>query len=287
MRFFCLTLFLSVFFLFHSPHDAKAAVWVEQMSGNAQSIIIARKGNFLDVEEMMRLLPGDVVKVLDGKSTVRLLLGSGEVKNITKAASPYTVAGKGGKNSLLANLFGEVKKMLVVSTDEAEAVAMITRGDGVLILADKSDQNFVLSQTGDLIVAWQGCHGPYHLTLDNTDLEKIVIEKKNIGDRHLALNMKDMEAGEYTVLVQDSAKIKNDSNKLNLTLSSRDELPVEAQKILDLKLDKRVEARLLINLLRDQPEWRFYIYSLSIAHKLEPEKKYIEVKQKIGKQKCQ
>ena len=286
MRFFYLTILLSIVFISQSLEGARAAIWVEQLTGNSQSIIISRKGDFLQVEEMMRLLPGDIVKVTDGKSSVRILLGSGEVKNISKARSPFTVAGKDNSNSFLANLMGEVKKMLVVSADETQAVAMITRGDGVLILADKAEQNFVLSQTGDLLVVWQGCHMPYALTLDNTDLEKIVIEKKGIGEQRFALNMMDMEDGEYTVQVQDSAKIQNSSNTLNLTLASASELPADAQKLLALKLDKRVEARLLINLLRDIPEWRFYIYSLAITHDLEAEQKFIERKQKIGQKKC-
>ena len=121
-------LFLSIFFFGSLCQNSIAAVWVEQISGNPAAILIVRKGNFIKVEEVMRLQPGDIIKVQDDTSTVRLMMGNGALKTIGKTHSPFTLAGGKKEGSFLANLMGEVKKMLVASSDQTEAVAMMTRG---------------------------------------------------------------------------------------------------------------------------------------------------------------
>ena len=80
-----------------------------------------------------------------------------------------------------------------------------------------------------------------------------------------------LEAGEYQVLIEGGGKTSS-SIEIELLIVEPSELPAQAQKLLALKLDKRVEARLLINLLHKQPEWRFFAYSLALHHGLEKER---------------
>ena len=273
-----LTIFLSMFILLQASERTRAAVWVEQVNGNSKAIIIARKGNFLETTEMMRLLPGDIVKVTDGKSSVRILFGSGNVKNITKAASPFTIEGKQEGSSFLTNLFGEVKKMLVANSDETQAVAMITRGRSkqLVMLGTGDEENLVLAGQRPLAVAWSGGAAPYKLSLINPDSDEAVFAKAALTEQQLTIDTKSMgtsglAAGEYQVLVEGAAKTSS-SIEIELLVVEASELPEQAQQLLKLSLDKRVEARLLINLLHKQPAWRFFAYSLALQHGLEKER---------------
>ncbi len=271
-----------VLFLFSSPFDAGAAVWVEQIHGNPQAVIISRNGNFMQAKEMMRLKAGDVVKVLDEKSSLRLLLGSGKIKSISRDSSPYRIAGKQKGSSFLANLMGEVKKMLVASADETEAVAMMTRGRSrqLAMLAAGADENLVPAGAAPLTIGWQGGKAPFRISLTRGDDEKplmfkagllatqMTFDPANIGSRELG-------AGEYQLLLEDGDEKSPSSSEIDLLLVEKEELPEKAQKLLSLGLDKRVEARIMINLLHEQPEWRLYAYSLAAQYGLEKERKML------------
>ncbi len=281
MRFLTLTalsLFLSLFFLLQANEHVFATIWVEQISGQSKAIIIARNGNFLETSEMMRLMPGDVVKVTDDKSSIRILLGSGAIKNINKAASPFTIEGKQEGSSFLTNLFGEVKKMLVASSDETEAIAMMTRGRSkqLLLLGAAAEENLMLAGMRSLTIAWSGGAAPYKLSLINPDNDQPVFSKIGLAEQKWTIESTQMgasglEAGEYQVLVEAGDKSPS-STEIELLVVERSELPPLAQKLLKLSLDKRVEARLLINLLHKQPEWRFFSYCLALQHGLEKER---------------
>ncbi len=281
MRFLTITalsLFLSLFFLLQANERVFATIWVEQISGQSKTIIIARKGNFLETSEMMRLMPGDVVKVTDDKSSIRILFGSGAIKNIDKAASPFTIEGKQEGSSFLTNLFGEVKKMLVASSDETEAVAMMTRGRSkqLVILGTGAEENLVLAGAQTLAVEWSGGAAPFKLSLINPDRDEPVFSKAGLTEQKLTIEAagigaSGLEAGEYQVLVEGGDKGAS-SIEIELLIVEPSELPAQAQKLLALGLDKRVEARLLINLLHKQPEWRFFTYGLALRHGLEKER---------------
>lgn len=274
MRISFLSAILAVIFLFHSNYGVRAAVWVEQISGNAQAVIVTRKGQFLKAEEMMRLQPGDVVKVTDDKSSVRILLGSGAIKKIAKAQSPFTVAGKESGGSFLSNLMGEVKNMLVASADQTEAVAMMTRGRShqLKMLAAGAEENLVLAGTKTLTIDWQGGSAPYDVSLLNEESEKPLILKSALFKQQVVfetgkIGEEGLIAGEYQILVDGAGA----DIETNLLVVDRDQLPDNAQKLLGLGLDKRVEARFLINLLYKQPEWRLFANSLAVGNGLTKE----------------
>lgn len=278
-----LSIFLSLFFLLQVNQSAKATIWVEQISGSPKAIVIARNGNFLATTEMMRLKPGDIVKVSDDNSSVRILFGSGAVKNITKAASPFTIEGSKEGSTFLSNLFGEVKKMLVASSDETEAIAMMTRGRSkqLVILGVGADENLVLAGSRPLMVGWLGGKAPYKLSLINPDSDQPILSKSDLTDQTLTIETATIGAaglapGEYQVLVEGGAKTPS-SSEIELLVVEPSELPAQAQKLLTLGLDKRVEARLLINLLYKTPEWRFFVYNLAAHHGLEKERRALLV----------
>ncbi len=273
-----LTIFLSMFLLLQVNERASATIWVEQITGQPKAIIIARKGNFLVTDEMMRLMPGDVVKVTDDKSSVRILFGSGAIKKITKASSPFTIEGKQEGSSFLSNLFGEVKNMLVASSDKTEAIAMMTRGRSkqLIISGVGAEENLVLAGQRPLTVAWTGGTAPFKLSLINPDSDKAVFSKAELSKpkstiETLGMAAGGLQAGEYQVLVEGGAKASS-RMEIELLIVEPSELPAMAQKLLKLNLDKRVEARLLINLLHKLPEWRFFSYSLALQHGLEKER---------------
>lgn len=279
MRFFYRIALLSIIFLFHTYQHATAAVWIEQIRGNSETIIVARNGNFLEIKEMMRLQPGDVVKVLDSQSMVRVLLGTGAIKTISKAQSPYTVAGKGKGNSFLSNLMGEVKKMLVASSDQTEAVAMMTRGRSrqLVILGVGAEENLVLAGSKSMLVSWQGGKAPFHVSLVYADNDKPVLSKQGVSQHRLkfeaaGLGEAGLIAGEYQLVVESAGTKPVTSREIALLFVDREELPEDAQKLMALGLDERVEARFLINLLHKQPEWRFFAYNLAVRHGLEVER---------------
>ena len=280
MRFFAstaFTLFLSMFFLLPTGQNVLATIWLEQISGQSKAIVISRNGNFLETGEMLRLKPGDIVKVIDDKSSARILYGSGAVKNITKGASPFTIEGNKEGSSFLSNLMGEVKKMLVASSDDTEAVAMMTRGRSkqLVILGVGAEENLALSGSWPIMVAWQGGAAPYKLSLINSDSDDPVLLKAGLADQTMTIEnetgKKGLTAGEYQVLVEGSAKSPT-SSEIELLLVEPSELPEQAQKVLALSLDKRVEARFLINLLYKKPEWRFFAHSLALRHGLNKER---------------
>ena len=273
-----LSIFLSLFFLLQTSWHAGATIWVEQMNGAASAIVIVRNGNFLKTTEMMRLKPGDIVKVSDDKSSVRILFGSGAVKNITSAVSPFTIEGKAAGSTFLSNLMGEVKKMLVASSDETEAVAMMTRGRSkqLAILGAGADENLVLGGGAPLLVAWRGGTAPYKLSLIGADSDKPIFSKTEITDQKLpletaGLGLAGVTSGEYQVLVEGSAKTSS-SSEIDILVVGPSELPSQAQQLLTMSLDKRVQARLLISLLHKLPEWRLFSYSLALQHGLEKER---------------
>ena len=284
MRFSFLSALLTVVFFFNAPQGVLAAVWVEQISGDAKAIVIVRKGDFLKAKEMMRLQPGDVVKVLDGKASVRILLGSGVVKSVNKAKSPYKVAGKEGGSSFLSNLVGEVKQMLVASSEQTEAVAMMTRGrtKQLKVLGAGAEENLILAGSPSLTLVWHGGKAPYNISLLNEDDDKPLVFKTGLSELKMVLETgkigeAGLESGEYQILVEEKGSKPSTSLEVGLLLVERDELPDNAQKLLELALDKRVEARLLINLLHKQPEWRLFAYSLAVHHGLEKERLMLEL----------
>lgn len=282
MRFSFFAPLLSVLFLFPPHQNANAADWIDQIIGNSQSVVVSRKGNFIKAEEMLRLQPGDIVKVQDDKVTVRILLGSGAVKNITKAQSPYTVSGKQGGSSFLNNLVGEVKKMLVASSDQTEPVEFISRGMGkkLSILAVGDEENLVLAGSKNLSINWQGGKAPYSLELIDVDNDKSVLTKSGISDHQLVVDgakvgESGLAAGEYEVALESLGVTPPTSQEIGLSIVDKDQLPENAQKLLELKLDERVEARLMVNLLHKLPKWRFYAYNLAVSHGLEKEQKLL------------
>jgi hypothetical protein len=231
---------------------------------------------------MMRLQSGDVVKILDDSTKVRVLLGTGALKSISRASSPYTVAGKVEGGSFLSNLMGEVKKMLVASSDRMEAVAMMTRGRAsqLVVLAVGAEENLVLAGSRQLLVAWRGGKAPYKLSLIKADDEAPLLSTNDISQQQLAidtgnLSKNGLTAGEYQVLVEEAAGKIPSSQEVDLLVVEREELSQDAQKLLGLGLDKRVEARFLINLLHKQPEWRFFAYGLAVRHGLEKERRML------------
>ena len=283
MRFFYLLALLTVFIFVSPVQRAFAAVWVEQISGNAQAIVIARKGNFLKVVEMMRLQPGDIIKISNSKASVRVLLGSGAVKSVTKANSPYTVAGKVGGSSFFSNLVGEVKQMLVASSDETEAVAMITRGRSkqVKIIASGAEENMVLASSAKLAIVWHGGKAPYNISLLGSENDTPLVSKAALSASEMIfetgkIGKTGLVSGEYQVVLEATGAKPSTSAELDLLVVERDELPEKARQVLDLNLDKRVEARLLINILHKQPEWRIFAYSLAVHHGLKKERKLLE-----------
>ena len=284
MRIFFPIGLLSIILIFAPLQHAKAGIWVEQISGAAEAVVISRNGNLLKAEEMMRLKPGDIVKVLDGKTSVRLLLGTGAIKKISKAQSPFKIAGKSEGSSFLSNLLGEVKGMLVASSDQTEAVAMMTRGKSkqLAVLGVGAEENLVLAGARPLLVVWQGSKAPYDLSMSNPDDEKPVLRKKGLSDGRLSIDTamigdKGLEPGEYLIVIEGKGATPPASRELGLLLVETDELPEDAQKLLKLGLDGRVESRLLINLLHKLPEWRLYSYSLAVQHGLKRERLMLEL----------
>ncbi len=278
MKFPLSSFVLAVIFLLQTMIGAGAATWLEQISGDAKAVVIARQGNFLEAEEMMRLRPGDVIKLLDDKVSLRLLLGSGKIETLTKARSPFTVAGKGAGSSFLSNLMGEVRQMLVASADQTEAVAMMTRGRSkqLKVLAAGAEENLFLAGTGDLTAVWQGGAAPYTVSVLGDESDIPLLQQKGLAQHQVSLQVGKrasggLPEGEYQLVVEATGGGSTGSSELSLLVVGRDELPDRAQKLLSLGLDKRVEARLLINLLYKLPEWRFYAHGLAVRYGLQKE----------------
>ena len=276
-------LLIIILFSFLSfSQNVSAAVWVEQISGNPAAILIVRQGNFITAEEVMRLQPGDIIKIQDDKSTVRLMMGNGGLKTINRAQSPFTVAGGKTEGSFLANLMGEVKKMLVASADETEAVAMMTRGrsKALEILSVGSQDNLVLTGTQRLGVSWKGGKAPYRLSLLFDDEDKPLLLKEQLaGNSFTVIAGKNagqgLASGEYQLLLEGMGGKSSASKEIEILVVEADELPEKARKLLALKLNKRLEARLLINILHKHESWRFYAHSLAVEHKLDKERRLL------------
>jgi len=274
--------FLTLLILVSFRQNGVAAVWVEQISGNPAAILIVRQGSFIKAEEVMRLQPGDVIKVRDDSSLIRLMMGNGGLKTIRKAQSPFTLPGGKAGGSFLANLMGEVKKMLVVSSDQTEAVAMMTRGRSkpLGVLATSPEDNLVLEGTKQLGVGWTGGKAPYRVSLLEAEDDKPLWVHEGLkGDRLTALMGKNgqpgLAAGEFVLLLESTTTKPAVVKELELLAVTTDELPEKARKLLALNLDKRLEARLLINILHTYENWRFYAHSLAIVHKLEKERRLL------------
>ncbi len=280
MRFLLIFAALTMLFLSPLSRDVRAAVWVEQISGDPKAVVVVRKGDFLKAEEMMRLKSGDVIKVLDDGVSIRILLGSGTVKKITRAKSPYTVAGKEKGSSLFANLVGEVKQMLTARSDHTEAVAMMTRGRSkqLRIMAVGAEENLLPAGTRELALVWQGGKGPWNISLLGEETDKPLFSRKNLAQRKsiLATDKTGLEAGEYQLVLEDSGARPQASREITLMVVERDELPEKVRKLSDLKLDKRVEARFMISLLYKQSEWRLYAHSLAARYDLKKEQLMLE-----------
>ncbi|MCF6199173.1 MAG: hypothetical protein L3J67_07215 [Hyphomicrobiaceae bacterium] len=262
--------------------NSAAAVWVEQISGNPAAILIVRQGNFIKAEEVMRLQPGDIIKIQDDTSAIRLMMGNGGLKTINKAHSPFTLAGGQAKGSFLANLMGEVKKMLVASSDQTEAVAMMTRGRSkqLRLLAANPEDNLVLEGTRQIGVGWTGGKAPYRLSLLEAEEDQPLWGHEGLPGNSFTITadkttQQGLAAGEYLLLLESTGSKTSDSKELELLVVGMDELPEKARKLLTLKLDKRLEARLLINILVTYENWRFYAHSLAIAHKLKQERRLL------------
>ncbi len=274
--------FLTILILVSFRQISVAAVWVEKISGNPAAILIVRQGRFIKAEEVMRLQPGDIIKVQDDTSLIRLMMGNGGLKTIRKAQSPFTLAGGKAGGSFLANLMGEVKKMLVASSDQTEAVAMMTRGRSkpLRLLAASPEDNLVLEGTKQLGIGWQGGKAPYRISLLEAEKDKPLWVHEGLkGDQLTALMGKSgkqgLAAGEFVLILESTKSTPAIVKELELLVVVRDELPEKARKLLALHLDKRLEARLLINVLHMHENWRFYAHSLAITHKLEKERRLL------------
>ena len=71
-------------------------------------------------------------------------------------------------------------------------------------------------------------------------------------------DQKGLTEGEYLLLLETMAGKSSASKEIELLVVGTDELPEKARKLLALKLDERLQARLLINILHKHDNWRFY-----------------------------
>jgi len=264
--------------------NSAAAVWVEQISGNPAAILIVRQGNFIKAQEVMRLQPGDTIKILDKASAIRLMMGNGGLQTIDKAQSPFTLAGGQAKGSFLANLMGEVKKMLVASSDQTEAMAMMTRGRSkqLAIFSASPDDNLILASMWRLGLTWDGGKAPYRVSLRRAEEDKLLYDRKKIFGHKMTYGKNKnpepaLPIGEYQLLLESTGSKPATTQEVEILMVGKDELPEKAQKLLALKLDQRLAARLLINILYKHEEWRFFAHSLAIVHHFEKEQRALEV----------
>jgi len=255
--------------------EARAGAWIEQIEGDAADVIVRRGGDMQAPSELMRLKPGDEVEVLADGVVVSILLGGGAMKKIGKAQSPFVLPG-GEESSFLGNLMREARGLLDSGGDKTQAVAMMTRGESkqVRLLAVGADENFVLRGADRLALAWSGGEGPFKLQLQDMDSEKKVASGSGGADRRAMLGVRTLPAGGYRLTLKDGAK-RPSGSEVEITMVEADDLPDAARRLVSLKLDKRVEARLLISLLYKLPEWRFYAHDLALRHGLDKERAVI------------
>lgn len=254
---------------------ARAGAWIERISGDASQVEIGRGGEIVGASEMTRLNPGDKVTVRGAKTSVRILLGSGAVKEVNAARSPFMVPGETGNSTFLNNLVNGAGSLLASKSEQTETIAAMTRGRGTKIeILAAGDENFVYGGDEELLVAWGGGDGPYELTLSGAGDGKEMASGKDIAAYEFRLATNTLPAGEYRLAI--GQKAGKSSAEATLSVVGREELPDEAQQLLDLGLDKRVEARLMISLLHTRPEWRLFAYSLAVRHELESERQIIE-----------
>jgi hypothetical protein len=139
--------------------------FVESFEGDAADYELERGDARLGVAVLTPLQAGDRVSVRSAGGRIVLRLSGDRAATVTRAESPYPVAGDASGASVLGNVARWVASW---SEGEAEAqgVSLVARGSGALAapLLDPPVQRMA-ARDGPLCVAWLGGEPPFELSL--------------------------------------------------------------------------------------------------------------------------
>lgn len=244
---------------------ANGSNWVSNFEGSADDYRVVRNKETITIEQLMLLLPGDVVIIDRPDGRIMLVDDNSEYRNLTRSDTPFVVPESKTPPQLLVNVRSWLSSWWSTRGNQnTSSMAAVSRGGfEPVIAAPASKNNFLLAGARTLHVAWQGGIEPFEITLFSKTGE-ILAQEANLPGNLAILPEVFLHNGQYRLKVAAG----DSENSITLDVVGKDRLPEAANAILNLDVPTDIGFGHLAMILSAYENWRFEAFQIANQYKL-------------------
>ena len=252
-------------FVLFAASAANGSNWVSNFAGSAEDYRVVRDRETIAIEQLMLLLPGDVVIIDRPDGRIVVVDDNNEYRNLARSDTPFVVPESKSPPQLLVNVRSWLSSWWSTRGNQnTSSMAAVSRGGlDPAISAPAAEINFLLSGARTLHVAWQGGIAPFDITLFSGTGE-ILVHEADLSGNEAILPEVILLNGQYRLQVSAG----DADNSVALNVVEKDRLPEAANAILDLDVPAEIGYGHVAMILSAYENWRFEAFQIANQYKL-------------------
>lgn len=240
---------------------AYGSFWVSEFEGSAEQYRLVRDNETIAIEQLMLLQSADTINIDNPGGRLLVVDERNERYELTAENTPFVVPESASPPQLLINVRNWVASWWNTRGKQSTSTMAAVSKGGLepKIFVATSGENFLLSGTREIHLAWRGGIQPFDLSIVS-ESGKLLGRRTGISGYNASLPEVALQNGQYVMQVVAGVAETN----ITLTAVSTEQLPDPAEAILNLDLPDKIRFGHLAMLLSAFSHWRFE--ALQIAH---------------------